>query len=946
MLRLGLALFILLLGPFMAHGLPGFITFPADVTWRQQSSPHFEAIFREGDEKLAEKVLRIAEHTHKILSPIFPEGPGLTRIVLADFQDSTNGYALTFPYPHIVLFLSPPESISQLTSLDDWLASLILHEYTHILHIYPANGLWKPIQWIFGPIAPPNGLMPSHFHEGMATFFETELTKGGRGRSAAFAMAKRMAVAAGKWNLEDQPIDRFEHTSTIWPMGVSPYFYGFYMTQELWNRKGAKGIYQLTESFSSGWPYLLNDSFREVYGTDYETIWKDVYRKTGEKAKAEIEAIGKTPLSSLKFLTDTKYYVWDVTFSSDGKRVAYRRTRPDDGNRLIIADATSGAPLHELEISAGGTFGLCWGKKEGHELLLYPKVGSEINYSVNSIGGWDVGEGQSISFPGELKHVHLLQCDSALKRIVAYVERATQGKIVELAWEKREEAPKTVREWPLPSGTYVSSILVDNGTWFLLKTGMKTQLYRWEGKEPQVILELPTYAYNLRPGRRPNELLAITTLDGRDEIWALDLTKKEAVKTVGLMSGVNAFDRSGDRYLLSAYRHGGYDLASATALVGDKRKLSEMTRANPVRKIADEGVTLSKAESYSPFSTLYPRTWVPSMLFVPDGAQFGVWIPGFDIGQKNFYDIFGGYDTRGSLFANLSYSYRFGGGHTAGVEGYLLPNYLISAAAFQSQWGGSVFYQGTFSWLPPSIRLGLEYKKIEQSKLGEANQAIGPQIGLTYRTGFKQRPLDISPTKGTQLSLTHAHFFKGIGSDDTYSSTTFGFEQYLAAPWWDRSVWYFAAKAGYTEGNSIFNSYYTAGGELIFSQGRGYFQNRGFAPQTFFARRIANFNLEYRFPISLVERGYSFWPLFLKRIHGALVADMTTFDFGFRHPRDRYTEQPHNIFKTYHFSGGFELKTDWTFGFYLQSQLRLGLYHGFGPYGETLYGTLGFEASI
>lgn len=942
MRKILLAFFTVLSGPLTA--IPSFITFPSDVAWRQQASPHFEVIFRQGDEKLAEKVLRIAEHTHKILSPVFPEGPGYTRIVLADFQDSTNGYALNFPYSHIVLFLSPPEPIGQLTSLDDWLSSLILHEYTHILHIYPAAGIWRPMRTIFGTWVVPNGLMPTHFHEGMATFIETEFTKGGRGRSSSFNMGRRMAVAEGKWNLVDQPLDRMEATQSIWPMGVSPYFYGYYFTQELFQRKGLKGIYQLTDSFSSNWPYLLNGPLEEVYGSDYTQMWEEIYKKTGEKTKQEIAAIKKTPLSPLNFLTSTKYHMWDVTLSPDAKRVAFRRTRPQDGNRLIIADAATGKELSDLDIAAGGTFSLCWGTKDGHEVLIYPKVGKEENYSVNNVGGWDITDDKSISV-STLKHVQLFQCDPSLQKIVLYQERATVGSLLELDWSKKEP-PKLKRQWALPSGTYVSAILVRDGTWFLLKDGLKTQLYRWDAKDPQPVLEIPAYAYNLRAGRRPGELLAITTLDGRDEIYSLDVHRKEIAKVVGLMSGVSSFDQGNDKFWVSAYRYGGYDLAIATPIAGEKRKVAQLKPAPPRRQIAEEGVKLSAAESYSAASTLLPRTWVPSLLFVPDGVQFGVWIPGFDIAQKHFYDIFGGYDTRGSMFANLGYNYRVAGSHIIGAEAYLSPNYLISATAIQTQWGGAVFYQGDWSFLPPSLRLGFEYKKTEASPLGDKNVAIGPQIGLSYRVGFKQRPLDVSPTRGTSINITHSHYFRGMGSDDTYFSSIIGIDQYLAAPWWKESMFYFNARGGYTEGNSIYNSYFTAGGELLFSQGRNYFQNRGFQPQFLISRRIANFTAEYRFPIAGIERGYNLWPAFLKRVHGALVMDVTTRDLGLKHPRDTYTSNLHNLFRIFYTSAGLEIKSDWTFGFYLPSQIRIGVYHGFGDFGESIYGTLGFEAAI
>jgi hypothetical protein len=128
---------------------PVYITFPSDVDWQQIDSAHFHLIYRLGSEKLAKKSLAYAEENYKLLSPIFPETPPKTWIVLADFQDSLNGYAIDFPWPHMVIYTTPPEPSGQLSSLDDWLKSVILHEYVHVLHLYPAQNFWKVLRAVF-----------------------------------------------------------------------------------------------------------------------------------------------------------------------------------------------------------------------------------------------------------------------------------------------------------------------------------------------------------------------------------------------------------------------------------------------------------------------------------------------------------------------------------------------------------------------------------------------------------------------------------------------------------------------------------------------------------------------------------------------------------------------------------------------------------------------------
>jgi len=136
---------------------PSYLSFPSDISWKSMESPHFHIIYREGQKEFATKTLRAAERAHTLLRPIFPDAPPVTSIVLADFNDSLNGYSLGFPYSHFVIFAAPPDSSNELSSLDNWLDSVVLHEYVHTLHLYPANGIWKWLRTIFGSTIVPNG---------------------------------------------------------------------------------------------------------------------------------------------------------------------------------------------------------------------------------------------------------------------------------------------------------------------------------------------------------------------------------------------------------------------------------------------------------------------------------------------------------------------------------------------------------------------------------------------------------------------------------------------------------------------------------------------------------------------------------------------------------------------------------------------------------------------
>lgn len=81
--------------------------FPADIDWKTRTSENFSVLYAKGQDDLAIKTLKAAERAHRLLTPIFPDAPDHTWVVLGQFQDVTNGYALTWPYPHMVIFAAP-----------------------------------------------------------------------------------------------------------------------------------------------------------------------------------------------------------------------------------------------------------------------------------------------------------------------------------------------------------------------------------------------------------------------------------------------------------------------------------------------------------------------------------------------------------------------------------------------------------------------------------------------------------------------------------------------------------------------------------------------------------------------------------------------------------------------------------------------------------------------
>jgi hypothetical protein len=495
----------------------------------------------------------------------------------------------------------------------------------------------------------------------------------------------------------------------------------------------------------------------------------------------------------------------------------------------------------------------------------------------------------------------------------------------EWKFEKSMENWSLEREWKIPEGTWISALHAGEIPVLALRKKISTEFYTWE-KNPEKILETPGYFFYFGKPLPTGELSAISDRSGREEVWALHIQKKSARKIIAVLGGVNSFATANDRWWVSSYEHGGYDIAQAEPVSFSPETIeafheTEETIAPP---------PISEQKEYSAWSSLRPRAWIPSLLIVPNGMQISAWIPGFDVSQKHLYNIFGGYDTRGSPYLFIDYSYRFWKATQFNIETNYSPSYLIRTRTFLLQWGASIGVSTSLGPNLPTFSANVVYRKLESSPYASANQSIGLGGSVSQTFYSRTNARAIAPHFATVVSLSHYQYLQALGSKDNYYATSLGLDQYLPNPLLNRHVLKLSFKGGITEGTSLFNSFFQGGGELAFSAGRGFFLNRGFLPGSFSAQKLACINLDYLFPIVEIERGWSQWPFFLKRIDGALIADATSG----------------GKFRTVYYSAGAELKSYWKTFFYFPTTIRLGGYHGFGPAGEAFYGTMAIEASL
>lgn len=244
--------------------------------WLTRTSAHFDLHYPAGYDDMAQHALNIAERVHDELVPFFGQEPReRTQMVLVDDYDYSNGWATPFPFVQIRLFASPPEDVSGLEHMDEWLHGLIRHEYVHILHMNLAAGVPAAGRNVFGrmPLLFPHVFTPSFFTEGLAVYLETNHQLGyGRLDGSFYEMEMRTELLDHAGDDLNQVIVPLRD----WPLGKN-YLYGAYFWQYIAQTYGEQAISRYLNKYSRQIiPWIMqNHVARGVFGKSFPLLWND-----------------------------------------------------------------------------------------------------------------------------------------------------------------------------------------------------------------------------------------------------------------------------------------------------------------------------------------------------------------------------------------------------------------------------------------------------------------------------------------------------------------------------------------------------------------------------------------------------------------------------------------------------------------------------------------------
>jgi Tol biopolymer transport system component len=328
-----------------------------DESWRTLDTEHFRVTFPDELEMIGRRAAGIAERAYDELSAEFIEAPsGMIDLLVTDHIDQSNGFAQVNPSNRITIFARPPVDDPGLGYIDDWMELVITHELAHIMHLDRADNLvGKVARGVFGrvtgpwPFFPGTGT-PRWISEGIATWYESDLTEAGRVKGTFHEMVLRTAAIEGRF----EDIGQASGGSPQWPGGTRPYAYGALFFDHLLTKFGKDRMASFVEAIASQWvPYRLNAAGRDAFGVSLSREWDVWAQGLYEESTSLDTRLGRFgPVTEPERMTEGARWGWHPEVSADGSSLVYFRS--DGGSDLQLAIASpEGTSLRTLTRTNG-----------------------------------------------------------------------------------------------------------------------------------------------------------------------------------------------------------------------------------------------------------------------------------------------------------------------------------------------------------------------------------------------------------------------------------------------------------------------------------------------------------------------------------------------------------------------------------------------------------------
>ena len=776
-------------GLWAAAAGPTTAQVPPDEAWRTLETSHFRITFPEHLGELAARTGGVAERAHEALSAGFRAGPtGRIDIVLTDHVDVSNGSARYSPSNRVVLYARPPVDHLALAYFDDWLELLVIHELAHIFHLDYGGGFGGFFRALLGRQPWPGSVLtfpgrnvPGWVVEGLATWYESALTTGGRVRGTYHEMVLRTAALEGRF----ESIGRAGGNSPQWPGGSRRYVYGSRFFEYLLEKHGRDRMAELVEEVARN--ARLPGRLLDVSLTSEWDAWTDEMHAGLEGLDARLARYG--PITEPEALTRGARQGLHPAVSPDGGSLVYVRSDGRSDPRLVVMPPAGGDAstltrtnhLTPFDFLPGG--GIVFGQRKYKD--RYRRYGDiHVLTPEGSVRRITAGARVAAPSAGPTGDWAVAVADGGGTNGLVRVDLRT-GALADIV----APAPDTYWAWPAVS---------PDGGWIAAS--------RWtEGRHDVVILDGSGRVAHEVTRDRALDSAPAWTADGRHLVWSSDRTGIPNILAVEVDARTGApgpprmltnvrtgaafpsVDPAGDWLYFSGYHVDGWEIervpfapdlaphAPEPAARFDEGALAPAAQASALREdvpTAPAAATLrpddataapgaaagtraggagrepagsgvdGSVRGYSPFSTLRPTYWLPDLrppaavaattvgdVEVPRtevlGRAFGGRTAGFDLVGRHAYAVGGSVFTSGEREGDVSYEYRGLGNPTIGL-------------ATSQTWGhdGVRVSDAGAEGSPETTFFVLERQRRLAASVGLRRPGYRTSVGLTFSAGL------------------------------------------------------------------------------------------------------------------------------------------------------------------------------------------------------------------
>lgn len=918
--------------------------------WHTIETPNFRVHFHEGPHmyELGQRTARVCEAAHALLAPRLRWQPGRkTDVIVSDDQDSANGSAFTLYRPWMRIYAEVPDDQSVLNDYEDYLWNLVVHEYTHVLHLDTVTGVPEAVDRVFGKLLIPNAYAPRWLTEGLATWEESNLSQSGRLRSSLFDMYLRASFAEGPFGLDD-----IAHSPQAWPRGNLAYLYGGHFFSFVADEVGEEALPDYLQLYGGRLiPYTLNDSAHLAWNRDFVSLYARWLDKTHERFAAQLAPVRAVGLTPLTVLTRTGYGTEQPQFTSDGARIVYLEAGPDrrPGLRAMRPDGSEDTLIRELWSS--GAFDLSPDDRRAvisltdiyEQYQVYEDL-YEIDLATGALARLSDGlratepryaqDGARIAFVGRAGggHTYLGLFDRSKRTVERLVEAGPDERLFTPIFS--------------PDGSTVVATQQSGAGRRLIAVDVTTRAQEVWLEAPWLILQ-PRFASD-------GAVYFTADRTGIYNLHRFDPKSGELRQFTNVETGVfhPSFSPDGAQVALVRYSANGYDIAVMNAADAFEGALQTRPERGP-RIYVDDPVEVMPVRAYRPTATLLPNWWLPTVGADPRGPTFGFITGGGDILERHGYSLqasFGASSLQPAAFA--SYSNRtFHPGFDVYATTHLAQMTGFPPGYYDRQWAAGAQMSVPHATFERSVAVTFAYElryfdpRFSLPLEPDAPVPLLPRRGTagTASLGFSFSNArgyagSISAEEGFSFSATARHSSRYTFGTFSFSSIDGRVQKYLAAPWALHHAFALQISAGTALGDLGERGVFSLGGigisdpflQLVQGQRAGSGALRGYPSGAFGGNSFALGTLEYRLPLLLVDRGVDTLPFYLRRIHGALFAEVGAVG---RRELELTAPRP---------SAGAEVRSDLTLGYVLPAQLRLGYGYGFAEEGiHNVYLTLG-----